>query len=109
MRFSRLILPLLAIAALAAAQPARAFSVTGGGGVNSGTAAHLTDPDEQAAHLAGSGGTSLENWDDRSISSSGSSAGAPSTGVPGVTRWSDSWFAKTDIIGGNFKYPPLSP
>ena len=109
MRLSRLILPALAIVAVVGAQPARAFSVTNGGGLNSGTAAHLTDPDETAAHLAGRGGSGLESWDDRNIPSSGSSAAAPATGAPGVARWSDSWFDKTVIIGGNYKYPPLSP
>jgi hypothetical protein len=109
MRLSRLILLALAIGAVASAQPARAFSVTNGGGLNSGTAAHLTDPDEQAAHLAGRGGSSLESWDDRNIPSSGSSAGAPVPGASGVARWSDSWFDKTVIIGGNYKYPQLHP
>jgi hypothetical protein len=109
MRFSRLLLLALAIGAVAGTQPARAFSVTNGGGLNSGTAAHLTDPDETAAHLAGRGGSSLESWDDRNIPSSGSSAVAPAPGAPGVARWSDSWFDKTVIIGGNYKYPPLSP
>jgi hypothetical protein len=109
MRFSRLILPALAIVALASAQPARALSVTNGGGLNSGTAAHLTDPDETAAHLAGGSGSTLESWDDRNIPSSGSGASAPATGAPGVARWSDSWFGKTIIIGDGFKYPPLSP
>jgi hypothetical protein len=109
MRLSRLLLLALAIGAVAGAQPARAFSVTNGGGLNSGTAAHLTDPDEKAAHLAGPGGTNLESWGDHSMASSGSSAAAPATGAPGVTRWSDDWFGKTIIIGGSYKYPPLSP
>ena len=109
MRLSRLILPALAIVAVAGAQPARAFSVTNGGSLDSGTAAHLTDPDETAAHLAGGSGSSLESWDNRNIPSSGSSAVAPTTGAPGVARWSDSWFSKTIIIGDTFKYPPLRP
>jgi hypothetical protein len=109
MRLSQLILLALAIGAVAGAQPARAFSVTNGGGLNSGTAAHLTDPDETAAHLAGGSGSSLESWDDRNIPSSRSVASAPMPSAPGVARWSDDWFGKTVIIGGDYKYPPLHP
>jgi hypothetical protein len=109
MRLSRLILPALAIAALVGVQPAGAFSITDGGSLNSGAAAHLTDPDDQAAHIANGGQALGESGDDRALPSSGSSAGPASSATPGTARWSDSWFAKTDIIGGDWKYPPISP
>ena len=109
MRLSRLILPALALAALAGVQSAGAFSVTDGGSLNSGTAAHLTDPDDQAEHLANGGNSLGESWDDRAISSSRAGAGLAPPAAPGVARWSDSWFSQTDIIGGSWKYPPLSP
>jgi hypothetical protein len=103
MRLSRIVLAASLIAAFAGSGPAWSFSVTDGGGLNSGPAPRVASPDE-APHLAGSGGSMNGPAGERILTPSGGSAPA---GQP-TARWSDSWFSHTIIIGDGWKYPPSS-
>ena len=104
MRLSRIVLAATVIAAFAGGTPAWSFSVTDGGGLNSGPAPRVASPGETAN--LGSGGSSTSGPSGNHVlTPSGSSA---PTGQP-TTRWSDSWFSHTIIIGDGWKYPPSSP
>jgi hypothetical protein len=105
MRLSRLILSTLIIAALAGSMPAGAFSVTDGGGLNSGAAPPVAGPNAKE-HIANGGGALSGASEPGALPSSDAGVSAP---AGGTARWSDSWFSHTIIIGGGWKYPPSSP
>ena len=105
MRLSRLILSTLVVTVLAGSMPAGAFSVTDGGGLNSGIAPPVAGPSAKE-HIANGGSAISGTSEAGSLPSSGAGVSAP---AGGTARWSDSWFSHTIIIGGGWKYPPSSP
>jgi hypothetical protein len=106
MRLFRIIPAALLIAAVAGTNSAWSLSITDGGALNSGPAPRVASPDDKA-HLAGSGSSMSPPAGDPALTSSGTGSAAPS-GQP-ATRWSDSWFSHTIIIGDGWKYPPSAP
>jgi hypothetical protein len=105
MRLSCIVLAATVVAAFAGSGPAWSFSVTDGGGLNSGPAPRVASPDE-TPHLAGSGSSMSGPVGERRLQPAG---GTTPAAAP-TARWSDEWFSHTIIIGGDgWKYPPSAP
>jgi hypothetical protein len=107
MRLSRAVLSvavfsLLVIAAFTGSVPAWSFSVTDGNGLNSSLGPGVAGPSAPPEHIANSGSSIAGGL-------AASSAGTAAPPAPSATRWQDSWFSHTIIIGGDWKYPPSSP
>ena len=101
--FSVALFSLIVIAAFTGSVPAWSFSVTDGNGLNSSLGPGVAGPSVPPEHITAGGGSIAGGI---APSGTGTAAAPP---AQGATRWSDSWFSHTIIIGGGWKYPPSSP